>query len=198
MEAFLTSTVVHLLLLMKVAGVLGVLALLLTPWGLTVIGGAGTLAAALFAKRASPIFKVLLVAAVVVLVLALTYRAGAKAERGKTVVAIARAVKAEADAKALAVTAQANADSAKALAADNEAQALAYAADAERARSDADEIELARQAAAIAARSCPPPRTNDPVHRAIRNQAVGEDDDLAPSMRAAMEALRGNAKGRRR
>jgi len=108
----------------------------------------------------------------------------------------ARLDKAVADAAQLASTAQANAESAKELAADNERQALAYAADAEQARSDADQIALARQAAEIAARAC-----RSDVHRALNAGPVpqtSEDAELAPSMKATLEALKPATKGRRR
>lgn len=121
---------------------------------------------------------------------------GIRYERAEVLVAVARAEKAEAAAKALAATAQANADAAAQLARDNETQALAYAADAEQARSDADQIDLARQAAAIAARNCAPAA----IHGALQDAPrwVSEDDELAPSMRAAMDALRAKPKRRHR
>lgn len=127
---------------------------------------------------------------------------GVRYERGQVLVAVARAERAEDAAKRLAATAQGNADAAKKLAADNEAQALAYAADAEQARSDADRFDLARQGAVIAAGACKPtpepaPIVGDTVHRALQGRAVSEDDEMAPSMRAAMDALRAK-KGRRK
>lgn len=126
---------------------------------------------------------------------------GIRYERAQVVVAVARAEKAEADAKRLAATAEQNAAAARTLAADNEAQALAYAADAEQARSDSDRIELAREAAVIASRACAPapaPLVHDHVHDALTGRAVTEDDGLAPSMKAAMDALRAKPKGRRK
>ena len=128
---------------------------------------------------------------------------GIRYERAQNLVAVARAEKAEADATRLAATAEQNAKAAMSLAKDNEAQALAYAADAEQARADADQIKLARQAAAIASHACAPapeptPLVHDQVHNALNGRAVSEDDELAPSMRAATEALRTKPKGRRK
>lgn len=82
---------------------------------------------------------------------------------------------------------------------------MAYAADAEQARSDAERFEIAHQAAAIAAKVCPPapaepqPLVGDAVHAALLGRPVNEDDDLAPSFKAAMDAIRqSQKKGRRR
>lgn len=135
------------------------------------------------------------------------YGAGITHERAAAHAAIVRAEKAEAEQTRLAAVANQNAATAKQLAADNEAQALAYAADAEQSRSDADRIELARQAAVIAGRTCQPvaaaepqPLVGDAVHSALLGRPVLETDDLAPSLKAAMAAIRqaDKKKGRRR
>ncbi|WHQ68638.1 hypothetical protein [Methylorubrum extorquens] len=98
-----------------------------------------------------------------------------------------RADAAEAAARANADMANANAAAAQRAEADSRRAADAYQADAAAARSDRNEIDLARRAAALAARACP--TAGDPGRR------VSEDDELSPSMRAAMDALR--AKGTR-
>lgn len=104
----------------------------------------------------------------------------------------ARADEAQAEALHAANTAKNNADAAAELARDNEAQAQAYEADASQARADRDEIELARRAAQIAADSCKPPQpaVGAEVHGALQGRAAGEDDGLAPSMKAALQALK--------
>lgn len=107
-----------------------------------------------------------------------------------------RAERAEANAKRLATTANDNAAAAKRSEADALRAAEAYRADAVAARSDRDQIDLARQAAEIAARATACPE----IHGALKDapRRTGEDDELAPSMKAAMEALRAPAKGRHR
>lgn len=169
-----------------------------TVWGL---GGIGLLVAAaaaiVYLPRAAPY---LLVAALACGALGYVDRLQDDLDAAEAALAVSQ-VKlqaAVADVARLAITAQDNADSAKALANDNEAAALAYAADAEQARSDRDEIDLARQAAAIAAKACEPavPIVGDPVHGALQGRPVREDDGLSPSMKAALQALQ--TKGRHR
>ncbi|MEH3065313.1 MAG: hypothetical protein PGN33_22055 [Methylobacterium radiotolerans] len=107
-----------------------------------------------------------------------------------------RAERAEANAKALATTANDTPPRPSGPRPTPCAPQRAYRADAVAARSDRDQIDLARQAAEIAARATACPE----IHGALKDapRRTGEDDELAPSMKAAMEALRPQAKGRHR
>lgn len=172
------------------------LSIVTTPGGVAGVGLAvGAVAAAFYVPRlAVP------VAAAAVLAGGLGYVERlrddlATAEQAVTV-QTERADRATAAAKANADTAVSNAAAAKRSEADALRAAEAYRADAVAARSDRDQIDLARQAAEIAAKATACPE----IHGALRDapRRTGEDDELAPSMRAAMDALRAKPKRRHR
>lgn len=104
---------------------------------------------------------------------------------------------AQADAARNAETANANAAAAKHQADENARQAAAYQADAAQARTDRDRVDLARQAAELAAKAAGDcPVVSRDVHNALLGRAP-EDAGIPAFLKAATEALR-QAKGRRR
>ncbi|KQP62160.1 hypothetical protein [Methylobacterium sp. Leaf112] len=176
------------------------LSLVSTPFG---IGGIVAVAAAVAAFLLLPVHGIRVAAALAVVAVTLAgagyldrLRTDLATSEAKVETLQARLDKAVADAAQLASTAQANAETAKNLAADIDRQAQAYEADAVQARSDADQISVARQAAEIAARAC-----RSDVYRALNAgplEATSEDAELAPSMKATLDALRAPAKRRSR
>lgn len=169
-----------------------ILSAVTTVWGL---GGIGLFLAAAAAAIYMPrLVPYLAIAAVVCGALCYVDRLQDDLDAAEAALKVSEAklVTAQAEALHAANTAKANADAAADLARDNEVQAQAYEADATQARADRDEIELARRAAQIAADSCKPaqPAVGAEVHGALQGRAAGEDDGLAPSMKAALRALK--------